>query len=646
MENVRDIMRDPQKVLNSLTEHCKASNYRFERLYRILFNEEMYYVAYQRIYAKPGNMTAGANGQTIDGMSLSRIEKLVESLRNESYRPQPSRRVYIPKKDGKKRPLGIPAFNDKLVQEVIRMVLEAIYERNFNYYSHGFRPERSCLTALAQVKKSFNGVNWFVEGDIKGFFDNINHEILIGILKERIDDERFIRLIRKFLNAGYSEDWVFHKTYSGTPQGGIISPILANIYLDKLDRYIMEYTEKFDKGEKRKHSRVAMDFKNERKRDMRKLAKLQDEKERATLIQKIRSDEKKRFLSPDRDEMDDGYKRLKYVRYADDFLIGVAGSKEDAKMIKEDIKNFLRDRLDLELSEAKTLITHTEDPAKFLGYEVTVCRTNLTRRDSQGYLKRSYNKKIRLKINTDILKRKLLDYGAIYLENEFGKEIWKPKCRSGLILNDDLEILDSYNREIRGLYNYYCIANNVAVLHNFCHHMKFSMLKTFAGKYRTLKTKITRKYLCNGVFTVKFKLKSGAMSSRHFWNTGFKKKEAPTINTNVDALPSTISTSSRTSLIDRLKAEKCEWCQQEGKLVMHHVRKLQNLEGKESWEKHMIARHRKTMAVCYSCHRHIHNGTSKTASISGEPDTRERVSPVRGRAFENLISKDGKASDA
>ena len=216
-----ETMRNPEKVLNSLTEHSKDLNYKFERLYRILFNEEMYYVAYQRIYAKPGNMTAGADGKTIDQMNLNRIEKLITSLKDESYQPKPSKRVYIPKKNGKMRPLGVPAFDDKLLQEVVRMVLEAIYEGQFENHSHGFRTKHSCHTALADVQKTFSGVKWFVEGDIKGFFDNINHQILITVMKERISDDRFIRLIRKFLNAGYLENWKFHSSYSGTPQGGL-----------------------------------------------------------------------------------------------------------------------------------------------------------------------------------------------------------------------------------------------------------------------------------------------------------------------------------------------------------------------------------------------------------------------------------------
>jgi group II intron reverse transcriptase/maturase len=247
-ENVRDIMRNPEKVLNSLAVHSNLLDYKYERLYRILFNEEMYYVAYQNIYAKQGNMTKGTDEKTADQMSISRIEHLINTLKDESYQPHPARRVYIPKKNGKKRPLGILSFDDKLVQEVIRMVLEAIYEGYFDDSSHGFRPQRSCHTALTSIQKTFNGTKWVIEGDIKGFFDNINHDVLVDILKERVADERFIRLIRKFLNAGYIEDWRLHKTFSGTPQGGIISPILANIYLDKFDKYMEEYAQSFNKG--------------------------------------------------------------------------------------------------------------------------------------------------------------------------------------------------------------------------------------------------------------------------------------------------------------------------------------------------------------------------------------------------------------
>ena len=599
-------MRSPERVLNSLNEHSKDSSYKFERLYRILFNEELFYVAYQKIASNEGSTTKGSDGRSIDEMSLARIETLIASLKDESYQPHPSRRVHIPKKNGKTRPLGIPAFEDKLVQEVVRMILEAIYEGHFETTSHGFRPKRSCHTALLHIQKTFSGAKWFIEGDIKGFFDNIDHDVLVGILRERISDDRFIRLIRKFLKAGYVEDWTFHNTYSGTPQGGIVSPILANIYLDKLDKYVKEYIRHFDKGTKRRSGKESNDLTNERKRTVRKLRKVKDGAEKAALVARLKAIEQERAAFPSGDEMDGSYRRLKYIRYADDFILGVIGSKEDAQRIKEDIKSFLSASLALELSEEKTLITHTGKSAKFLGYEITVTRDNHQRRDVRGCLRRTYGKRVRLNVSMATLRDKLLEYGAMEIKLRNGKEVWKPKCRSGLIFNDDLEILDRYNRETVGFCNYYLIANNCVVLHNFRYIMEYSMYKTFAGKYRSTVRKINKKYRCNRLFTVKYEQK-GAIKSRTFYKTSFKRRTTA-FNGSCDIEPYSIADVSRTNLTDRLKAEKCELCGATGKLIMHHVRNLKDLKGKESWKRLMSARKRKTIALCPSCHRLRHLG--------------------------------------
>ena len=599
-------MRSPERVLNSLNEHSKDSSYKFERLYRLLFNEELFYVAYQKIASNGGSTTKGSDGRSIDGMSLARIETLIASLKDESYQPHPSRRVHIPKKNGKTRPLGIPAFEDKLVQEVVRMILEAIYEGHFETTSHGFRPKRSCHTALLHIQKTFNGAKWFIEGDIKGFFDNIDHDVLVGILRERISDDRFIRLIRKFLKAGYVEDWTFHNTYSGTPQGGIVSPILANIYLDKLDKYVKEYIQHFDKGTKRRPGKESNNLANERKRTVRKLKKVKDGTEKAALVARLKAIEQERAAFPNGDEMDESYRRLKYIRYADDFILGVIGSKEEAQRIKEDIKSFLSASLALELSEEKTLITHTGKSAKFLGYEITVTRDNHQRRDVRGCLRRTYGKRVRLNVSMATLRDKLLEYGAMEIKLRNGKEVWKPKCRSGLIFNDDLEILDRYNRETVGFCNYYLIANNCVVLHNFRYIMEYSMYKTFAGKYRSTVRKINKKYRLNKLFTVKYEQK-GAIKSRTFYKTSFKRRTTA-FNGSCDIEPYSIADVSRTNLTDRLKAEKCELCGATGKLIMHHVRNLKDLKGKESWKRLMSARKRKTIALCPSCHRLRHLG--------------------------------------
>lgn len=383
-------MRNPENVLISLTKHSNQKDYKYERLYRLLYNEELYLTAYQNIYSNDGSMTKGTDKQTVDGMSIERIRKIIVSLKDESYQPKPARRTYIPKKNGKMRPLGIPSFEDKLLQEVIRMILEAIYEGHFENTSHGFRPNRSCHTALNEIQKTFTGVKWFIEGDIKGFFDNINHATLIGILRERINDERFLRLVRKFLNAGYIENWTFHNTYSGTPQGGIISPILANIYLDKFDKYVNEYVRKFKKGKKRMRTKEYRRNEVELSKARIALKNANDDCERENAIARIRQLEKERVNIPPSDPMDNNYARLVYVRYADDWLCGVIGSKEDCKKIKEDFKNFLKEQLQLELSEEKTLITNAQKSAKFLSYEIRVRHSNLTKRDKTGKLVRNY----------------------------------------------------------------------------------------------------------------------------------------------------------------------------------------------------------------------------------------------------------------
>ena len=599
-------MRNPEKVLNSLTEHSGNLDYKFERLYRILFNEEMYYVAYQRIYAKPGNMTAGTDGKTIDQMSLNRIEKLITSLKDESYQPKPSKRVYIPKKNGKMRPLGVPAFDDKLLQEVVRMVLEAIYEGQFENTSHGFHPKRSCHTALAHVQKTFSGVKWFVEGDIKGFFDNISHQILINTLKERISDERFIRLIIKFLNAGYLENWKFHNSYSGTPQGGIVSPILANIYLDKLDKYMKEYIDKFDRGKERKRCEQSIKLENKRSWIRRKLKVVTDLTQRAELIKKLKAYQKESLHFPFGDEMDTDYKRCKYIRYADDFLIGVIGSKQDAMNIKEDIKLFLNEKLALELSDERTLITHSEKAAKFLGYEISIRKSNLTKRCANGRVIRTYNKSVRLMVGKDVVKNKLLHYKVLEIKIHNGKEQWKPKSRPILVCSDDLEILNKYNSEIRGLVNYYSLAVNCGRLAQFGYIMEYSMYKTFAHKYRTKVSKILKKYNRNGHFSVRYRLKSGVIKDQTFYHDGFARNKEPMRFMNIDKVPNTYKFTA-TKLVNRLKAAKCEFCGNTDKLVMHHVRKLKDLKGKTPLEMNMIARKRKTVALCGNCLNNLFN---------------------------------------
>jgi len=202
-------------------------------VYRQLYNPALYLQAYGRIYKNDGAMTRGATEETVDGMSQEKIKTLIALIREERFRWTPVRRKYIDKKqgNGKKRPLGIPTWSDKLLQEVLRSILEAYYEPQFSDQSHGFRPKQGCHTALTSIVDTWAGAKWFIEGDIKGCFDNINHDILLTILREKIHDGRFLRLLAQLLKAGYMEDWTYHPTLSGTPQGGVITPptMLLNV---------------------------------------------------------------------------------------------------------------------------------------------------------------------------------------------------------------------------------------------------------------------------------------------------------------------------------------------------------------------------------------------------------------------------------
>ena len=599
-------MEKSERVLKALSDHSQSSDYKYERLYRYLFSEEMFAVAYQRIYAKQGNMTPGTDGKTIDEMSLERIERLIVSLKDESYQPHPARRVYIPKKNGKKRPLGIPSFEDKLVQEVVRLLLEAIYEGHFEGTSHGFRPHRSCHTALGMIQKSFAGAKWFIEGDIKGFFDNIDHNVLISILRERISDERFLRLIRKFLNAGYVEDWKYNKTYSGTPQGGIVSPILANIYLDKYDKYIKEYAAKFRKGDRRSINPDYWRLNNKKNRLKQKLQKTSDEQMRKSYLYEIAQLSKQMLSIPHKDAMDADFRRLQYVRYADDFLISVIGSKSECETIKADITQFMREQLKLELSDEKTLITHAQDKAKFLGYEIFIRKSDAVKRNKDGVLKRDFNGAVVLTLNSAVIQKKLTEYNALEVRNIDGKDIWWSKPRRYMTPMKPEDILAQYNAEIRGLYNYYSLATNVSKeCASFAFIMKMSMFKTLGWKLNTSARKVRQKYQKDKDFVIPYNDAKGKQKYRVFYNEGFKKRNAQ-FDVDYDKLPQTMYVP-YPSLVERLKDGRCELCGKEGKVVMHHVRNLTKLKGCNEWEKLMLKRHRKTLVVCEDCNSMIQN---------------------------------------
>jgi group II intron reverse transcriptase/maturase len=601
-------MRSPQIVLENLQGHSLDKTYRFERLYRNLYNPDFYLLAYQNLYANKGAMTPGIDGLSLDGYGAERVDNLIATLKDHSYQPNPARRRYIPKKDGKKRPLGIPSADDKLVQEIVRMMLESIYEPTFSNLSHGFRPKRSCHTALQQVQHTFTAAKWFVEGDIKAYFDIINHHTLISMLRRRIADEALIELIWKFLKAGYMEDWQFNATFSGTPQGSGISPILANIYLDELDGYMEEYKKSFERGNIRRHNNDYTRRRSTYQRFVDKCKKnwaTMKEDERKAALTEQRRLRKEYQQYPGLDPMDEGYRRIRYVRYADDFLIGIIGSKTDAERVKADISLFLADRLQLTMSAEKTLITHGHDKARFLGYDITVNDDNSTKKTSKGQ-SRIYMNRVKLYLPREKWIGKLLEYGVLKIvRGKDGKEKWKPLQRDDYMYLAPHEIVVQYNSQIRGMYNYYRLASNVSVLQKFHYVMEYSMYKTLAGKYNITMAKAKCEFFKNGMFSVPYRNKSGEKSIV-FYNAGFSRVKIA-LGSYVDQTPEYAKLNKPKELFYRYKAGKCELCGALGKdVVVHQVRALKDLSGKEQWEQAMLEKRRKTLIVCRDCHTEIH----------------------------------------
>jgi group II intron reverse transcriptase/maturase len=622
-------MRNAEAILDTIRKRG-TRGLPLERVYRLLYNQELYLVAYEKIRRNKGAMTQGTTTETVDWMSEAKINAIIEMLRQETYRFQPVRRTHIPKPNGRTRPLGIPTWSYKLVQEVIRMILEAYYEPQFSDHSHGFRPKRGCHTALQEIRHQWPGTKWFIEGDIKGCFDNVDHDIVMHILSECIHDGRFLGLIRQMLDAGYMEQWNWHPSLSGTPQGGVVSPILANVYLDRLDKYVEDtLMPLYNRGEERAlnpayiHERSVMMY--ARKTRNRVRAK----------------EHRKRMLTlPYRDPNDPDYRRLRYVRYADDFLLGFAGPKEEAEAIKTDLRTFLRNTLKLELSEEKTLITHAKDgSARFLGYDISVYDANTKRAAKLVDRRRSINGRLAFRIPKEVMDTKLRRY----------MRDGKAHHRSELEGNDAYSIISEYHMEFKGLMEYYRMALNLHSLGYLMWVMESSLLKTLSMKYKISVSQVMNRFgyhdgqrwLLRAVVERKGKKPLvatwGDYSLRHEAKAILKDRPAKAHN-------------GHTELIQRMKAEVCEQCGSTEDINVHHIRsiwKLHTRNGKEmpEWKKWMIAHQRKTMVLCRPCHAKIHGSTwvkpmhaprAKRTAVTGEPDDAKVSSPVRRGANEKV----------
>jgi len=612
-------MRDAETILGLIHDRGRRG-LPLERLYRLLFNRNLYLLAYGRIARNQGAMTPGATPETVDGMTLAKIDAIIAALRCERYRWTPVRRTYIEKKGSKKRrPLGIPAWPDKLLQEVIRLILEAYYEPQFSPTSHGFRPGRGCHTALTEIYHKWIGTKWWIEGDIAQCFDRLDHTVLVTILAETIHDGRFLRLITTLLQAGYLEEWRYHATLSGSPQGSGLSPLLANVYLDKLDRYVeTTLLPAYNRGERRRINPPYLRLQDQRQR----LKRRGEEAQARTVRRQMQQ-------LPSLDPADPDYRRLRYVRYADDWLLGFAGPRHEAEEIKQQLTVFLRDELKLELSQEKTLITHARtQPARFLGYELVVLN-NDQKRDRRGH--RSINGQIGLKVPREVVQRKC----ARYLRR--GKATHRPE----LLHDSAYSIVMQYQQEYRGLVEYYRLAYNLHQLNRLKWLMEWSLAQTLARKLKSSVRKVYRRFQTTlqteqgprAGLQVTVQRGEGQRPLIATWG-GITLARQPKAVLNDQPIH---IWGSHTELEQRLLAGTCELCGSHDEIQVHHVRALKDLRQKgrakrPEWVKIMAARRRKTMVTCRRCHAAIHAGrpiTRRDVESTGEPATPKGVRSVR-----------------
>ena len=500
-----------QRRIASLST-LSRSDKRINGLHRLLRSPYLFERAYDRISRNKGARTPGIDGETFAGVMPEMLADIARRVADGSYRSRPVRRVYIPKANGKTRPLGIPTVEDRLVQEAVRGILEAIYEPVFHDTSHGFRPRLSCHTALERIKKTWTGCKWLIEVDVRGFFDNIDHDVLLGLLKKRIDDAKFIALIEGMLKAGFMEDWVFERTYSGTPQGGVVSPLLANIYLHELDRFMQQMRVGFDKGRKRRPFPRYATLGRRILRLRRTIDRLRADQEADqgdtekheveinAALAEIKAINKERRKLPSVDPMDPNFKRLNYCRYADDFLIGVIGSKREAREMMVAVEHYLTETLKLTVAPEKSGIHAASKGVIFLGYRVstytsTCAGRKSNRSGSDGRTWRVVRRPARDNVSLRVPRQKVTafcrrhGYGDLHRQNG--------RCRKAFAHTSDRNIVLAYNSEFRGFAHYYALADDVKSALGLLELVVFrSLIKTLAMRHRTTTAKIQKRLKC------------------------------------------------------------------------------------------------------------------------------------------------------
>lgn len=590
--------------LSKLGELNANPNWVNTDLYRLMFKKDLYITAYERLKSSPGNMTAGSDGDTIDGFSMKLIESIITSMRDESYQFARARRVYIPKANGKLRPLGIPSAKDKVVQEVIRMILESIYDGptpTFKDCSHGFRPGMGTHSCLKEVR-TWHNVSWFIEGDIKACFDEIDHHVLISLLSKRITDGRFLDLIWKALSAGYLEGAVPVNSLSGTPQGSIVSPILANVYLHELDVFIEDLKAKYEKGTRKRANPAYTAIVKERRR-------IDSGKKRVDLMTR-RELEKRLRQTPSLMHDDPEYIRIKYVRYADDWILGLDGPKVLAESLREQVGTFLSERLKLTLSVEKTHIRHARrEEAFFLGTNIKVGRGGepVHRRvkwaDGREFVKRANGWTTQMTAPVQRIIDRLAARG-------FCDKGGNPKAQVSWTILDLHQIVMQYNSVLRGLLNYYSFANNYGNLRRIQFILTQSALHTFGRKLQLRKPSLYKRFGPNlRVDTLRSdgKVATTELALEAHWASKPMRFQAGAPS---DRLITYARFRSRTKL-----EESCCICGSPEGVEMHHLRHVRKGESR-GFAKIMSTINRKQIPVCALCHDRIHAGEYDGLSLN------------------------------
>jgi len=606
LDEQAEIQKEPLrdlKQLDTLRRLNANSEWRNTDIYRLLYKEDFYHVAYERVKSKLGNMISDADSETLDDYSKGKVVKTISLMKEETYQPKPSKVTYIPKKNGKPRKLGIPSPRDKVIQEVVRLILEAIYDSPEGAYfeesSHSFRANRSPHTALREVQRKWSGVNWFIEGDLKACFDGIDHAKLMEILHEKVQDQRFLNLVRKLLKSGYIDrEWRLRNSVIGTPQGGVLSPILANIFLDKLDKYVEQLRIEYEKGEARQANRV-----------YRALAARKEKlvKHGLTKTKEFRDTVREMRDIPSLDPRDKNFIRIKYVRYADDWLIGVIGPRGIAEEIKAKVREFLENELKLTFGEEKAKITHAKtEQAQFLGLLISIGRSRtqtqkvtLSTNGSGHYFKRrATGWEVILKAPIEGLVKKLA-------EKSYCDMLGKPKAKGAFVGLDADQIIMKYSSVNRGILQYYRPCDNYVELRRIQYILKFSLAKTLAEKYK----KTVPQVFTKGQLLTKYTSSKGEEKTvKFFINRDWKThRDAFSKNPEVDQVRLELRLRTKSKL-----GRVCIMCGAEEDVEMHHVRHLRKLDERQQkagFIRVMQALNRKQLPLCCECHDKVHAGT-------------------------------------